>query len=69
MKFSTKDRDNDLSEYSCALSWKGAWWYNSCHISNLNGKYYEEDLIPGQGINWKTWKNFTSLKKTEMKMR
>ncbi|KAH8402910.1 hypothetical protein KR222_000032, partial [Zaprionus bogoriensis] len=30
MKFSTKDRDNDLWEHNCAQHDNGAWWYHSC---------------------------------------
>ena len=36
--FSTFDSGVDTS---CAVSYKSAWWYNSCHSSNLNGVYYE----------------------------
>ena len=70
MKFSTKDRDNDASGGNCATKYKGAWWYQNCHYSNLNGRY----LGPGQndytGVNWYHWKSsHYSMKKTEMKIR
>ena len=66
--FSTKDRDNDADRSNCAQSWNGAWWYNDCHYSNLNGLY--SSTTYGQGINWQTWKGYSySLKFTEMKVR
>jgi hypothetical protein len=41
MKFSTFDRDNDMStSTNCAIQFTGAWWYAACHTFNPNGHYY-----------------------------
>ena len=69
MAFTTKDRDNDRDSYgNCAVQWSGAWWYNNCHNSNLNGKYvgHKSD---GQGLKWNRFRGGLSLKFTEMKLR
>ncbi|KAK2553860.1 Tenascin-R [Acropora cervicornis] len=65
--FSTKDRDYDSrSEEKCAVSYTGAWWYNGCYASNLNGRYLNGE-IRSQGMVWKN--NAFSVKKSEMKIR
>ncbi|XP_066281029.1 microfibril-associated glycoprotein 4-like [Branchiostoma lanceolatum] len=71
MYFSTKDRDNDTGGGSCAQTYKGAWWYTSCHAANLNGLYHAgAHQSYADGVNWGTWKgNNYSLKHTEMKIR
>ena len=72
MQFSTKDQDNDIDSGSCAVTYKGAWWYKSCHASNLNGKYLGGSHMDtyADGINWKTFRGFYySLKGSEMKLR
>ena len=72
MKFSTFDRDQDSStSRKCAEECHGAWWYNNCAHSNLNGLY----VIGGSGsmrnVGWyysrNTWS--LSMKATEMKVR
>lgn len=56
--FSTYDRDNDGS--GCPVSYHGAWWYCTCHDSNLNGRYDANscslddivwDRLPGSDCN------------------
>ncbi|XP_072284874.1 fibrinogen-like protein 1-like protein [Pyxicephalus adspersus] len=44
MKFTVKDKDQDINSGSnCASSNGGAWWYGSCFASKLNNK---------NGIHW-----------------
>jgi len=69
--FSTKDRDNDNTSRNCATLYKGAWWYNSCHHSNLNGLYHKgKHSSYGDGVNWYHWKgDYYSAKRAEMKIK
>ena len=70
MSFSTKDRDNDRHSISCAQSYKGGWWYNGCHQSNLNGPYINAAKAGTVTVSWQSWKSkYESLEKTEMKIR
>ena len=70
MAFSTKDRDNDKrSDENCATRYTGAWWYKSCHYSNLNGKYLG-NTQSNKGNRWYHFhSNSQNLKKSEMKIR
>ena len=70
-KFTTKDNDNDKEVYNanCAKMYRGAWWYNNCHYSSLNGKYYDGGVINTQGIIWARWKSNYSCKYADMKIR
>ena len=65
MKFSTKDRDD------CAVIYSGAWWYNACHYSKLNGLYLGgPHSSHANGVNWRDWRGCEySLKFTEMKLQ
>ena len=70
--FSTKDQDNDRnSGISCAISYEGAWWYNKCHASNLNGRYLNgRHFSYANGVNWDHWKgHHYSAKRAEMKTK
>ena len=71
MAFSTKDRDNDRwSGTNCAVRFTGAWWYDNCGYSNLNGKYLGNVKGNWKGVNWWYFKRHRiSLKFTEMKLR
>jgi ficolin len=69
MLFSTKDQDNDRWKTAeCAVDLTGAWWYNNCHASNLNGMFYGNIKDYG-GVGWSAFRHNLSLKFTEMKVR
>ena len=71
LAFSTKDRDNDKSSSNCATSYKGAWWFNGCVISDLNGVYHHgQHSHDWEGVVWYYWKGKSySVKGAEMKMK
>ncbi|XP_061176955.1 fibrinogen C domain-containing protein 1-B-like [Saccostrea echinata] len=71
MKFTTKDQDNDNKiSVNCAVGFHGAWWYNACTSSNLNGKYAQSTVTSYQCPYWFSWTNgYIALKRTVMMIR
>ena len=70
--FSTRDDDNDAAgNRNCAAEYHGAWWYNTCRHSNLNGMYRGGGgSNVNDGVTWYHWKgHHYSMKRTEMKIR
>ncbi|XP_059143918.1 ficolin-2-like [Physella acuta] len=66
--FSTFDKDRDSSSENCAYRFHGAWWYNDCQRSNLNGVWGSKEF--GMGVNWlQTTGRYASATFTEMKVR
>ncbi|XP_059154905.1 angiopoietin-2-like [Physella acuta] len=63
--FSTFDRDR--SQRSCAATYKGGWWYGSCHDSHPTGVWKAK---AHSGLNWYGVTGFQdSVDEIEMKFR
>uniref|UniRef100_H2YI03 Fibrinogen C-terminal domain-containing protein n=1 Tax=Ciona savignyi TaxID=51511 RepID=H2YI03_CIOSA len=72
LPFSTKDVDNDsIGNFNCAVRNHGAWWYDGCFDSNLNGKYFKNcHTTSTQGVSWSKFHGLQcSMKFVEMKFR
>lgn len=72
LPFSTFDADRDqLPDYNCAVLYHGAWWYHTCHASNLNGGWLGGPHTSyADGIEWYSWTgHYESLTFSEMKIR
>nr|AAP93589.1 dorin M precursor [Ornithodoros moubata] len=73
--FTASDQDHDTYTNNCAVEFKGAWWYTSCHGSNLNGLNLNgEHPSYADGIEWSarggsTGLYYYSYPNVEMKVR
>ena len=70
-QFSTVDVDNDNTTEQCATMYVGAWWYNSCHVSNLCGEFKPSNFSEyGRGVQWHSWRGYYySLQFAQMMIR
>ncbi|VDI45825.1 Hypothetical predicted protein [Mytilus galloprovincialis] len=71
MEFTSREneRDNDLHSYHCGKGRQGAWWFNACGKSSLNGPYKASSISDVKVIHWYTWRRYKALKATEMKLK
>lgn len=69
MKFSTNDKDNDMSERNCSDIKLGGWWYEDCAGVNLNGNYTENWAPIKSNVYWRSFKGDYPMKFTSMKAR
>ena len=71
LRFTTKDRDQDISTSNCATKYKGGWWYDDCHSANPNGLYLGGATDQyATGITWSSFRSqHYSMKKMEIKIR
>ncbi|XP_034473548.1 ficolin-1-like [Drosophila innubila] len=69
MKFTTYDRDNDISSgRNCAEAKTGAGWYRDCTASNLMGTY--NSTTCDKGVTWDAFRGCSySLKRVVMMIR
>ncbi|XP_052898106.1 angiopoietin-1-like [Anopheles moucheti] len=54
--FSAYDIDVDNSDGNCAVLNRGAWWYDNCGESNLNGFYLKGQSGSTTGMYWGTFR-------------
>ena len=68
MSFTTRDRDNDLAPNggNCAHQWRGGWWYNYCHRSNLNGIWSRAN---NEGMRWKNGASELYMRASTMEIK
>ena len=72
--FSTYDSDNDAyGGGNCAQNYRGAWWYNRCFHSNLNGPH--DPITPppptptANRVMWYDGSRYLYYPNVEMKVR
>ncbi|XP_055925357.1 techylectin-5A-like [Argiope bruennichi] len=69
MKFSTKDKRNDIWTDACTTVKQGGWWYSACGGSNPNGINLPEGKNDGKYMNWEPVTKYDSLLAIAIKIR
>ena len=72
MRFTTRDRDNDIyGTLNCAIRYPAGWWFDGCFGVNLNGVYSKKIKVEqAMGINLNSFRGyFDSMKETKMLIR
>ena len=70
MKFTTKDKDNDVYGKNCAVEFKGGWWFYGCIDCNLNGPYHKSAVKSAIAVGWYKFENeWITLKSAKMMIR
>ncbi|XP_064545282.1 techylectin-5B-like isoform X1 [Drosophila montana] len=68
--FTTYDQDHDgWTSGNCAQWYSSGWWYNLYGNSNLNGKYFYDEVNNQESIWWYNWKGYNALKSVQMMIR
>ncbi|XP_052068197.1 fibroleukin-like [Mytilus californianus] len=67
LMFSTRDRDNDISnKSSCGIYKRSGWWHAWCTWANINGIYFNNGE---SSVHWKSWLGMKGLRKTKMMIK
>ena len=67
MAFTSRDRDNDLFGDNCAVYLSGAWWYEGCGTTWINGEYPSD--IKMFYIDRTDWNDVPLITYTEMRIQ
>ncbi|PAA56061.1 hypothetical protein BOX15_Mlig019144g3 [Macrostomum lignano] len=70
MRFSTMDRDNDVSRYSCSNECgRGGWWFKDCHHVNPNAVFPSREKIECRYMTWHSGSVSLSLREVRLMLQ
>jgi len=69
MKFTTKDKDNDLKYGgSCGVNYGAGWWFNNCAYACLTCEFGSQSIV-WYSLTYATNENSSVLKTARMMIR